>query len=452
MTKDMTTGNPMKLLLQFTMPLLLGNLFQQMYNLIDSVIVGKALGIDALASVGASGSIIFLIIGFVNGTCSGFAIPVAQCFGAKNESDMRKYIFNSALLSAVMAVILTVVTSILCWNILEWMDTPADIIRGAYEYLIVIFIGIPFTFLYNILAGIIRSLGDSRTPFIFLLISTVLNILGDLLFVLVFHMGVMGAGLATILAQAISGILCLVFMLTHYDVVKMTKEERKFDTEKSIKLIFLGVPMGLQFSITAIGSILLQTAINGLGSVIVASYTAAMKIKMLAMCPYDAIANAMATFGGQNLGAGKLDRIRRGMRDSIMIGLIYSAIAFVILRYFGVALTTLFVDKNNTEVLLKAGEYLSAIALFYWALALLNILRSTIQGLGYSAPAFFSGVFEMIARTVMALVFIPKFGFVAACYTDATAWIAAIIFLIPLFFFVMRRLERRLKKENDKTT
>lgn len=446
MTKDMTKGTPMKLILQFTLPLLMGNLFQQMYNLIDSIIVGKALGVNALAAVGASSSITFLILGFVIGTSSGFAIPVAQCFGAKNESDLRRYIYNGAFLGVVLAAAVTAVTCLLCKHILTWMGTPEDIMEGAYAYLIVIFIGIPFTFLYNILAGIIRSLGDGRTPFIFLLISTVLNVIGDLAFILVFHMGVMGASLATILAQAISGFLCLFFIHSHFSILKMEQQEKKLELYKMKQLLGIGIPMGLQFSITAIGSIMLQSAINGLGLVYATAYAAAIKIKQLAMCPYDAIANAMATFGGQNLGAGKLDRIKKGLVDSLIIGGIYSILAFVILRFFGTNLTQLFVDKENTEILMRAQQYLSAIGAFYFLLSGLNIFRSTIQGLGYSAPVFFSGVFEMIARTVMALLVIPRFGYTAACYTDVTAWLAAILFLIPLFMAVMKKLERKLKQ------
>ena len=445
MTKDMTHGNPMKLILHFTIPLLMGNLFQQMYNLVDSIIVGRVLGIQALASVGASSSITFLIIGFVTGTCSGFAIPVAQCFGAKRESDMRRYAFNSMLLVILLAALLTTITSLLCRSILTWMGTPGDIIQGAYEYLIVIFLGIPFTFLYNILSGIIRSLGDSRTPFIFLVISTILNIVGDLYFILRLHMGVMGAGLATILAQAVSGILCLIYMLHHFKILKMQSGEKKADVDRMKKLMGIGIPMGLQFSITAVGSIMLQSAINGLGSAAVAAYTAAIKIKQVAMCPYDALANAIATFGAQNLGAGKIDRIRTGLKDTIIVGILYSIFAGVILNLYGDNIATLFVDKSNIEILAKTQQYLGTIGVFYFVLCLLNVLRCTVQGLGYSGPAFFSGVCEMIARTAMAVWVIPVYGYTAACFTDPAAWISATLFLIPLCHSVMKRLEKKVQ-------
>ena len=440
----MTTGNPMKLILQFTIPLLLGNIFQQMYNLADSVIVGKTLGIKALASVGASASITFLILGFVIGVCSGFAIPVAQCFGAKDEVQLRKYVFNGMVLATILAAGLTIITCLMCRKILVWMGTPSDILNGAYEYLFIIFLGIPFTFLYNMLSGIIRSLGDSRTPFFFLMISTVLNIAGDLLFILVFQMGIIGAGLATIMAQAISGILCLYYMKRHYEILRGNQEERKFELLRMRKLLCIGVPMGLQFSITAIGSIMLQSAINSLGTIVVAAYAAAMKIKMLLMSPYDAIANAMATFGSQNLGASKLKRIRTGLKDSLIVGVLYSIFAGVILYKYGSTIATLFVDKSNIEILEKTQQYLGTIGYFYFVLAFLNILRSTVQGLGYSVPAFFAGVFEMIARTFMSVLIIPIYGYTAACFTDPAAWISATLFLIPLFFYVMRNLERKL--------
>ena len=443
MTKDMTTGSPLKLILHFTLPLLLGNLFQQMYNLIDSMIVGRALGMNELSAVGASSSILFLILGFVNGTCSGFAIPVAQSFGAKNEVELRKYIYHAGILSAILATVLTVATCVLCRSILRAMGTPEEILDDAVAYLIVIFAGIPFTFLYNILAGIIRSLGDSKTPFVFLIISTILNIVGDLVFILLCHTGVMGAALATILAQAISGILCLVYMIRNYPILKMQKEEKHFEKAKAVRLIAIGVPMGLQFSITAIGSIMLQTAINGLGTAVVAAYAAAMKIKMLAMCPFDALSNAMATFAGQNLGAGKLERIRKGMKSSLAVGVIYGILAAVILHCGGRTLTMLFVDESKTQVLNFAAQYLSSIGTFYFVLSFLNIIRMTIQGIGYSAPVFFSGVFEMVARTLMSIFVIPVYGYVATCYTDVTAWVSATLFLIPLYFAVMKRLEKR---------
>ncbi|MFA6664170.1 MAG: MATE family efflux transporter [Lachnospiraceae bacterium] len=443
MTKDMTEGNAVKLILRFMVPLVLGNLFQQLYNVADSVIVGRYLGVNALAGVGQSASLTFLILGFVNGCCSGFAIPVAQCFGAKQYSQMRRFVFNAEILSVILAAVITTGTAFFCDNILHLMGTPQEIYNDAYCYLLVIFLGIPFTFLFNMLSGIIRSLGDSKTPFIFLIISTLFNIAGDLIFIIVFKMGVLGAALATIMAQALSGVMCLFYMRSHYDILVMEPRDRKADPGMIKRLLGMGLPMGLQFSITAIGSIMLQSAINALGTVYVASYAAALKIKQLMMCPFDAIGATMATYCGQNLGAGKIGRIKIGIRSGVLIGVVYGAIAGVILYFFAGAMTTVFIDAGNIDVIEGSHQYLACIGAFYPALAFVIIMRNVIQGLGYSGKAFFSGVFEMIARTLMSLIAIPAFGWSAACYTDVVAWLSGSAFLVALIIFVIKDITRR---------
>lgn len=436
----------MRLLLNFTIPLVMGNLFQQIYNLADTIIVGRILGANALAAVGASTSIIFLIIGFVTGTCSGFAIPVAQRFGAKDESAMRRFVLNGAYLAAGLAITLAIITSVLCMTILKRMGTPAEILSDAYAYLIVIFIGIPFTFLYNLLAGIIRALGDSRTPFLFLMVSTILNIILDFVFIIYFQMGVMGASVATVLAQAVSGILCLIFMIRKFTLLRPQKDEARPEPRKMKILLYIGIPMGLQFSITAIGSIMLQTAINSLGTVYITGYAVAMKIKQLAMAPYDAIGNAAATFCGQNLGAGKYKRIYQGFRSGMVIGLSYSVIAVCILIFGGTGIARLFMNDASTSVLAAAQQYMTTIGIFFFLLGGLIIARSTIQGVGYSMLAFFAGILEMIARTVVSVFGVPKFGYTAACFADPVAWAAGILFLVPLFFIVMRKIQGNRKK------
>lgn len=310
MEKSLTEGNSLKQIIWFAFPLLLGNLFQQLYNLADTVIVGKTLGIDALASVGASSSLNFLILGFCMGLCGGFAIPVSQSFGARNYSDMRKYVMNAIWLAAGISLAITVVTAVFCRQILILIKTPDNILEGAYAYLVIIFLGIPFTVTYNLAAAILRALGDSKSPFLFLAVSTVLNIAGDLLTILVLGMGVEGAAIATITAQAISGLCCLVYIRKKFPILAIQKEERKVSGERMGRLLNMGIPMGLQFSITAIGSVMMQSAVNSLGSVIVASFTAGMKVKQFMLAPFDALGNTAATFCGQNLGARKLERIK----------------------------------------------------------------------------------------------------------------------------------------------
>ena len=443
MTKDLTVGSPMRLILQFAIPLVFGNLFQQMYNMIDTIIVGRYLGLNALTSVGATTSIMFLIIGFCLGTCSGLTVPVAQQFGAKNYEKMRAFIMNAAYLSVFLAAVLTVVTALLCDDILTWMRTPEDIFDGAYNYLFVIFLGIPFTFLYNVVSGIIRAMGDSRTPFYFLILSTILNIVLDLFFIIVLKMGVTGAALATILAQAVSGVLCYIYMKKKYELLTFNRQERALRMDYIKVLFVMGVPMGLQYSITAIGSIMLQSAVNVLGTVYVSAYTAALKVKQLAMCPYDAFATSCATFGSQNLGAGKLDRIKKGLFSGIVAALIYSVGIGLVLIFAGSKIALLFVDGSETVVLREVQRLLTCAGFFYGFLALLNCTRMTIQGLGYSLVAMLAGCSELVARGVMSLFVIPAFGYIAVCFTDQTAWIAAVCVVMPLFFGIMRKLERQ---------
>ena len=442
-TKDMTTGSSMKLILGFAVPLLMGMLFQQVYSLVDTIIVGRFLGVNALAAVGATGSINFLIIGFCLGLCNGFALPVAQRFGAKDYDGLRKYVGNSAVLSVIVGGTITVFTVVFCRNILQIMDTPADIIDLSYNYIVVIFAGIPATLLYNILSSHLRSLGDSVTPVAFLILSACLNIGLDLLFIVTFHWGVFGASFATVLSQLVSGVLCLVFIIIRFDILHLKRDDWRLDPAYVRNLLVMGLPMGFQYSITAIGSVILQAAVNSLGSIAVASMTAAGKISMFVVCPFDALGSTMATYGGQNVGAGKLERLGKGLRSAVILGAIYSAVIFVVVYFFGENMIQIFLsptEENAATVLVWAKEFLVINAAFYFPLALVNIVRFLIQGMGFSGFAVFAGVFEMVARTIVGLFLVPVFGFVAACFASPLAWIFADAFLIPAFFFCRKRL------------
>lgn len=444
-TKDMTTGSSMKLILGFAVPLLMGMLFQQVYSLVDTIIVGRFLGVNALAAVGATGSINFLIIGFCLGLCNGFALPVAQRFGAKDYDGLRKYVGNSAVLSVIIGGTITVFTVVFCRNILQIMDTPADIIDLSYNYIVVIFAGIPATLLYNILSSHLRSLGDSVTPVAFLILSACLNIGLDLLFIVTFHWGVFGASFATVLSQLVSGVLCLVFIIIRFDILHLKRDDWRLDPAYVRNLLVMGLPMGFQYSITAIGSVILQAAVNGLGSIAVASMTAASKISMFVVCPFDALGSTMATYGGQNVGAGKLERLAKGLRSAVILGAIYSAVIFVVVYFFGENMIQIFLsptEENAATVLVWAKEFLVINATFYFPLALVNIVRFLIQGMGFSGFAVFAGVFEMVARTIVGLFLVPVFGFVAACFASPLAWIFADAFLIPAFFFCRKRLRK----------
>lgn len=445
-TRDLTVGSPFRLILGFAIPMLLGQLFQQFYNMVDTIIVGQCLGVAALASVGSTGSINFMINGFCIGVSSGFAIPVAQRFGAGDYSGMRKFVATAAWLTAGFAAVMTVAVGLMCMQILEWMNTPADIIQGAYDYIFVIFMGIPVTYLYNLLAGIIRSLGDSKTPVYFLLLSSALNIVLDFVTILGLGMGVNGPALATVFSQGVSALLCLFYMRKNYPILKMTEEEKKFHPGLAKVLCSMGIPMGLQYSITAIGSVVLQTAVNSLGSLAVAAVTAGGKISLFFCSPFEALGGTMATFAGQNVGAKKMDRVKDGMICACKIGFIYSAIACVILIMLGDQIALLFMDAGEVEILARAHRFLICNSAFYFALTLVNVVRFTIQGMGFSTFAILAGVCEMIARSFWGFVLVPMLGFGPVCFGNPAAWVAADLFLVPAFWHCYKKLKHQFEE------
>ena len=443
MVKDMTNGSPSKHILGFAVPMLFGMLFQQFYNLVDTIIVGKTLGVEALAGVGATGSINFMIIGFCMGVCNGFVIPVAQCFGAKKPSVLRKYVFNGYICSVVFAIVLTLASVIFCRKILIVMNTPADIIDHAYNYIVVIFIGIPTVFLYNMVSGVIRSLGDSKTPVVFLVLSSIINVVLDFFLILVCKMGVAGAGWATVTSQLISGLTCLIYMYKKYDILKGDKSERVLDRRFITNLCMNGVPMGLQYSITAIGSTILQAAVNTLGSTYVAAMTAGSKMFNFTCCPFDALGSTMATYAGQNVGAAKIKRLGQGVRSAMIIGSIYSVLSLVALYFTTDYIALLFVNASETTIIALTRQFILASACFYIPLTGVNVVRFCIQGMGFSVFAISAGILEMIGRAFAAIILIPSIGFMGACLASPIAWIAADAFLFPAFIHCAKKLNAR---------
>ena len=442
--KDLTQGSPMKLVLGFSCPLLFGFLFQQLYSFVDTAIVGKYLGSASLAAVGSTGSINFLILGFSMGICSGFSIPIAQAFGAKDETELRRFVANAVYVSGTISVVLGVTTALLCPAMLRAMNTPEDIIDNAIRYIQPIFAAIPVTVLYNMSSGVLRSLGDSKTPVYFLAMAALINIALDLLLILVMQMGVLGAALATIISQLASGIGCLIVMKRRFPILHLSGDDLRFRPLFARRLINMGVPMGLQYSITAIGSVVIQTAINGLGTAAVAAVTASSKLSCFFACVFDALATTMATFAGQNIGARKLHRVHEGLKASALIGIIYCIVAAVVVWLFGRNLIGLFVDAPDVDVISMAYQFLLINSLFYIPLLFVNIVRFSIQGMGYTRIAMFAGVAEMIARALVATCLVPFFGFNAACLSNPAAWVFADLFLIPCYFHVVKRLSLQL--------
>ena len=442
--KDLTVGSPFKLVISFSLPLLFGFLFQQLYSFVDAAIVGKYLGSSALAAVGSTGSLNFLLLGLCMGTCSGFSIPVAQAFGAKDETELRRCVMHCVYLSAGISILMAILTASSCRWMLTVTNTPSDIIDNAVAYILPIFAGIPITILYNMASGIMRSLGDSKTPVFFAALASLVNVALDLLFILVFQLGVAGAAYATIISQLVSGVGCLIVLIKKFPILRMQHGDTTFRPRMTLNLLGIGLPMGLQTSITAVGTVTMQTAINGLGTAAVAAMTAGSKLHGFFTCLPDSLAITLATFAGQNIGARKLERVHQGLKAACIIGAAYSLLALCAKLLWGKQLLLLFVDGSETQVIQLAYTYLLMTVSFFIPLMFVNNLRFTIQGLGFTRVAMFAGVMELIARVIAALLLVPRFGFYGACLGHPLAWLFADMFLFPCYFRVTKKLNFRM--------
>ena len=446
MTKDMTTGNPAKLILYFSIPLLIGNIFQQFYSMVDTIIVGRFIGVEALAAVGATGAMSFLILGFVNGLTGGFSVMVAQKFGANDEKGLRKSVATSTILCVIMTIIITIISVLTAKPLLNLMNTPANIINDANSYIIVIYAGTAATVFYNMISSILRALGDSKTPLYFLIISSILNVILDLVFIINLSMGVKGAAYATVISQLVSGFLCLIYTAKKYTILKLKKEDWNFEFKFAIKHLNIGIPMALQFSITAIGVMVLQSSLNAFGSTIIAAYTAASKVEQLVMQPSITFGITMATYCGQNLGAKKIDRIKEGVKRCSQISLIISIIAGIIVIIFGGSFTKLFINNAEPSVIKAAEHYLNIVSVFFTILSLLFIYRNALQGMGDAFIPMMAGVAELVVRVIVAFTLPAFIGYTGICLASPIAWIAA---TIPLSIKYFKTINNMLKKPNS---
>ena len=438
--RDMTEGSPARNILNFALPLVLGYVLQHLYQVVDAAIVGRWVGVEGLAAVGASSSIMFLFLGFCNGACAGFSVPVAQAFGAKEYSLMRQYVANAIRIGIWISVLLTIPICVLCSPILRLVNVPDDIFHQAWIYLMLQFLGIPLAIAYNLLAGFIRSLGNSKEPFYFLLVSSATNIILDLIFVIVFKWGVFGAGFATLISQIVSVSLCYSFIIRQMKMLIPVGEERRYDSDHVTHLLNNGIPMGLQFSITGIGVIMLQSANNALGTMYVAAFTASMRVKYVFTTVFENIGVAMATYCGQNIGARRLDRVKSGLKAATGIMLVYFVFTFAVIFPFADEMMALFVDPSQRQIIDLASQYMRISNYFYPVLGMLTIFRYSIQGLGYSTLSLMSGVMEMLARCAVSIWMVPAMGFMGVCLGDPAAWCAADLFLFPAMYFLLRHL------------
>lgn len=441
MTKDMTTGNPVKLILLFSIPLLIGNIFQQFYSMVDTIIVGRFIGVDALAAVGSTGSMSFLINGFVVGLTSGFAVLVSQKFGAKDEEGLKKAVASALVLSLIATGIVTLVSVLLAKLMLHLMNTPDNIIDDANAYIIIIYAGTIATVVYNIIAGILRALGDSKTPLYFLIVASILNIVLDIVFIVNFSMGVAGAAWATIISQGVSGLLCIVYTYKKYKILRLKKEDFKVKSRVYKKHLKIGIPMALQFSITAIGIMTVQGALNVFGSSAIAAYTAASKVLQIVMQPAITFGVTMATYCGQNLGAKNYIRIKEGVKKCTEISVITSIIAGIILVFGGKFFVGLFIENPDASILAYAQECLNYSAIFFIPLGLIFIYRNALQGMGESFVPMMAGAFELIARAVVAFTLPSFIGYTGICLADPVAWLSAAIPLGIYYFKKMKSID-----------
>ena len=449
MRTDMTAGKPMKILLDFTIPVFIGNVFQQFYNMVDAIIVGKFVGTKALAAVGSTGTIMFLILGFLTGLTAGFTVLTAQKFGAGKMDEMRQTVGNAALLSIVVSVIMTAVSMAGMHSLLKFMNTPADIFKDAYAYIMIICGGIFAQVLYNILASILRALGNSKTPLYFLILAALLNIVLDLVFIVVFHMGAAGAAWATVVSQGVSGLLCLLYIIKAVPELHLSRDDWKYRPYLAKNQISVGIPMGLQYSITAIGAMMVQSALNILGAYAVAAFTAGQKVENIFSQAYVALGTAMATYNAQNVGAGNVQRVREGFRSANIIGVTYAIITGTILIFWGKYFAYLFISDNIDSVLPMVDTYVKCVGFFTIPLHFVNVLRNGIQGMGYGLLPMMSGVAELVGRGVTAVVAAHKKSYVGACLASPAAWIVATILLITMYFYVIKDTERKLGRTTN---
>jgi putative MATE family efflux protein len=444
-TKDLTVGSPTKLILLYSIPILLGNVFQQFYNMADTIIVGRFLGNDALAGVGLTGSIYFLILGFSLGLTGGFSVVVAQRFGAKDEKGLKHSVAMIIILCAATCVILTAISMLTMRPLLRLMNTPDEVSGYAYDYISVILACMSVTIVYNMVSGLLRAIGDSKTPLYYLFIASILNIGFDLLFIVVFKMGAGGAAWATVMSQAISVVLCLIHIKLKYQILHVSRSDFSLDGKLMWKHVAIGLPMAFQFSITAVGVVAVQGAINLFGPRYIAAYTAASKIEQLVTQPAGTFGVTVATYSGQNLGAGRIDRIRQGVLRANLLTLCFSALASVVLIFGGRSLGSMFLSGDAAEaaaVLDISQIYLHLAAIFFPFLFVIFVFRNCLQGIGHSLVPLLAGFFELVVRLVVSFTLPKMLGFQGICLAGPLAWISAAVPLAIAYWYIMRKISK----------
>ena len=448
MEQDMTKGSPFRVLIMFTLPLAIGNIFQQLYNMADTIIVGRYVGADALAAVGSTGTVMFLLNGFAQGITAGFAVLTSQRYGAKKMDGVRQSVSNGILLSLIGAIGFTAASLLFMRPLLHLMNTPENIFAQAYEYISLISLGMVANVFYNLFSSYLRAVGNSRMPLVFLVLSACLNVVLDLILIINFKMGVAGAAWATNLSQAISAVLCAVYIYKKVPALMPEKRHWRFHKGDTRYQLATGIPMALQFAITSSGTMVMQSAINLFGSEAVAAYTAAGKIHGLLTQGMVAMGQTMAVYSGQNYGKGDAERIRQGVRAALIIEVIYSvASAVVVSAALGPSLGLFFSGEVDLAAMMPwARTYTTICILFYVPLCTIFIFRNTMQGCGYGFLPMMGGVVELAARLIVAVIAMDIHSYWLACACDPAAWVGAGLFTGISYLYIIKKIEKNLGK------
>ncbi|MBZ5953514.1 MATE family efflux transporter [Leuconostoc gasicomitatum] len=447
--RDLTQGSPAKQILFFTIPLVIGNLFQQLYNFSDTVIVGQTLGVKSLAAVGATGSIMFLILGFVQGFTAGLSIITAQRYGARDIAGVRKSMASTLIVSALTTVIVTILSLLAVYPLLKIMQTPAEIFNQAFIFIAIILGGIFATMGYNVTANSLRAIGDSRSPLVYLIIGMIINIILELWFIIGLNYGVAGAALATVIAQLVSTILSFWHIYRFSPLLQVHRSDFKWDPVDIRIHLRAGLPMGFQSSIIAIGALVLQGALNTLGTDAVAATTAAQRIDQVATLPLMSFGITMATFAAQNYGAKQYERILIGVKQALFMSMGFGLFMGILEIAFGDFAVMLFVGADQQRVLELAQQYFWANGAFYYILSALFIIRYVLQGLNDSKTPTFAGIAELMMRTVAAITLVGPFGFFGASLANVLAWIGSLIVMIPAYRKITKKLREQQKNINE---
>lgn len=439
--KDLTRGHPAKQILFFTVPLLIGNVFQQLYNMADMIIVGRTINTTALAAIGATGAIAFMVVGVSFGLTSGFTVMTAQRFGAGDEEGVRRSVATSVILSLAVSLVLTVVSMTTAYPLFRLMQTPADIIDDSYRYIIVIYAGTVATVFFNLFGGILRALGDSLTPLLFLVVACVVNIVLDYVFIVSFGMGVAGAGWATVISQALSVVMCLVYSLKRFPILRLRREDWRLQREFAWRHLTIGLSMGAQMAIIAVSIIILQVAVNQLGTDAVKAFSAAAKIDQLATQPLFSLGVAIATFAAQNYGARRIRRIRDAARQGTFIAVGMGFLGWVGMFFFGRWFLSLFgIGSSEPTVVANAAQYLNLTSLFYFVLGLLFVFRNILQGMGKNTMPMVAAGSEVVVRMFATFAFVGWWSFTGLCLVNPLTWMGAVSLLLAGYFMAMRDL------------